>query len=151
LISGLCAGRRCRAQIKNRASHRLRRATSPASEDAQHAATKSFFSKSRPKVPEDELRRDAWKWENCLHAENNYRGRSLNGPVFDIHYNARAEGRNDSRSRELKYALIISVRAKRMKDLYDRITRRYRGQLEALVAIVEIPVRITAQEAEHDE
>jgi len=29
-----------------------------------------------------------------------------------------------------------------MVDLYDQIVRRYRGQLEALVPVVEIPVRI---------
>jgi hypothetical protein len=111
-------------------------------ENAQHAVTKSFFTKSRPRLTEEALRRDAWKWENCLHAENNYRGRSLNGPVLDVHYNARAEGRDDSHSQELKYALIVSVKARRMKDLYDRIARRYRGQLEALVPLIDIPVRI---------
>jgi len=79
---------------------------------------------------------------HCLHAENRYRGRSLDGPVFDIHYTARAEGHNASGSQELKYALIVSVKAKRIADLYNRIVLRYRGQLEALVPVVEIPVRI---------
>jgi hypothetical protein len=39
-------------------------------------------------------------------------------------------------------ALIVSVKAKRIADLYNRIVLRYRGQLEALVPVVEIPVRI---------
>jgi hypothetical protein len=111
-------------------------------DNAKHAATKNFFGKNRPRVTEEELRRDAWKWENCLHAENNYRGRSLDGPVFDIHYNARSEGHGARGAHELKYALIVSVKAKRIADLYDQIVRRYRGQLEALVPIVEIPVRV---------
>jgi Subtilase family len=115
-------------------------------EDAKHAATKNFFGKDRPRVTEEDLRRDAWKWENCLHAEHNYRGRSLDGPVFDIHYNARAEGHNASGSQELKYALIVSVKARRVADLYDQIVRRYRGQLEALVPVVEIPVRINSDD-----
>jgi len=115
-------------------------------DDAAHAATKSFFGKNRPRVTEVELRRDAWKWENCLHAENNYRGRSLDSPVFDIHYNARAEGHNATDSAELKYALIVSVKAKRIADLYDRIASRYRGQLEVLVPVVEIPIRIGSKE-----
>jgi hypothetical protein len=42
----------------------------------------------------------------------------------------------------LKYALVVSVQAKRVTDLYDRIVRRYRGQLEALVPVIEIPVRV---------
>jgi hypothetical protein len=113
-------------------------------DNATHAATKSFFGKDRPRVTEEELRRDAWKWENCLHAENSYRGRSLDGPVFDIHYNARAESHGMRNSEKLNYALIVSVKARRVRDLYDRIVRRYRGQLEALVPIIDIPVRVDA-------
>jgi hypothetical protein len=47
-----------------------------------------------------------------------------------------------ARSRARSYALIVSVKAKRIADLYNRIVLRYRGQLEALVPVVEIPVRI---------
>jgi hypothetical protein len=115
-------------------------------DDAKHASTKSFFGKNRPKLTEESLRRDAWKWENCQHAEIRCRGRSLSAPVFDIHYNARAEGHDDPRSQELEYALIVSVSAKRMPDLYDRIVRVYRNQLEALQPVIEIPVRINAEE-----
>jgi hypothetical protein len=111
-------------------------------DEAAHAASKPFFGKNRPQVTEEELRRDAWKWENCLHGEGNFRGRSLDGPVFDIHYNARAEGHGIRQSQELKYALVASVTARRVADLYARIVRRYRGQLEALVPLVEIPVRV---------
>jgi len=113
---------------------------------AQHAASKSFFGKNRPTVTEEELRRDAWKWENCLHAENSYRGRSLNAPVFDIHYNARAEGKDNSKKQELRYALIISVHAQRVSDLYNRIVRRYQGTLEALLPVIEIPVTIRPED-----
>jgi hypothetical protein len=121
-----------------------------ANDKAQHPASKNFFGKDRPRVTEDELRRDAWKWENCLHAENSYRGRSLDAPVFDIHYNARAEGHGTRRSHQLKYALIVSVKAKRVSDLYDRIVRRYRNQLEALVPLIEIPVRVDIPEDGND-
>jgi hypothetical protein len=111
-------------------------------DNAEHASTKSFFGKSRPHLTEDELRHDSWKWENCQHAQNDYRGRSLNAPVFDVHHNARFEGRNDTRSQKLKYALVVSVTAKRVPDLYDRVVRRYRTQLEALRPVIEIPVRV---------
>jgi hypothetical protein len=112
---------------------------------AQHAASKSFFGKKRPTVTEEELRRDAWKWENCLHAENSYRGRSLDAPAFDIHYNARAEGKDNSKKQELRYALIISVQARRVSDLYNRIVRRYQGTLEALLPVLEIPVTLQSE------
>jgi hypothetical protein len=115
-------------------------------EKATHAVSKSFFGKNRPSVTEDELRRDAWKWENCLHGENSYRGRTLEEPAFDIHYNARFEGHDNSKKQELKYALIISVKARRVSDLYSRIVRRYRGTLEALLPVIEIPVRIRSED-----
>ena len=81
-----------------------------------------------------------------LHAENSYRGRSLDSPAFDIHFNARAEGHDGSKKQELKYALIISVKARRMTDLYNRIVRRYRGTLEALLPVIEIPVKVDSGE-----
>lgn len=113
-----------------------------------HAKSRSFFGKDRPSVTEDELRRDAWKWENCLHAENQYRGRSLSAPAFDIHYNARAEGHDHSKYQQLKYALVISVKARRVADLYNRVLRRYRGQLEALLPVIEIPIRVDNDDSE---
>jgi len=113
---------------------------------AKHAVSKSFFGKNRPTVTEEELRRDAWKWENCLHAENSYRGRSLSAPAFDIHYNARAGSKNDTTKQELRYALIISVHARRIADLYNRIVRRYQGTLEALLPVIEIPITIRPEE-----
>ncbi|CAH2402327.1 hypothetical protein MES5069_310063 [Mesorhizobium escarrei] len=42
----------------------------------------------------DELRRDAWKWENCLHTSVSFLGKTLHNPVLDTHYNARMGGRN---------------------------------------------------------
>jgi hypothetical protein len=94
------------------------------------------------------LRHDSWKWENCQHAEIRCRGSSLNAPVFDIHFNARSEGHNDTRSQKLKYALVVSVTAKRVPDLYDRVIRRYRTQLEALRPVIEIPVRVDNEDTE---
>ena len=94
------------------------------------------------KVTEDLLRRDAMKWENCQHASVSMYGRSLKGPVFDIHYNARLEGHNHAPTDALKYALVITVRAKRIADLYDQIVRRYRTQLEQIQPVIDIPVRI---------
>jgi len=68
-------------------------------------------------------------------------GRSLKNPVFDIHYNARADGRDFRPDEKLQYALVITVEAPRAPDLYDQVVRRYRTQLEALKPVVEIPIR----------
>lgn len=105
-----------------------------------HADTKSFFGKAQSGLMEDELRRDAWKWENCLHTRVTFMGRTLRNPVLDIHYNARLGGRNFSPKEELPYALVVSVHAKHLGDLYDKIVRKYARQLEALRPVVEIPV-----------
>jgi hypothetical protein len=105
-----------------------------------HADTKSFFGKAQKGLMEDELRRDAWKWENCLHGAVAFQGRSLRNPVFDIHYNARLEGRKFAPDKELAYALVASVQAKKLSDLYDTIVRKYASLIEPLRPVVEIPV-----------
>jgi hypothetical protein len=102
--------------------------------------SKGFFGKTQSDLFEDELRRDAWKWENCLHARVTFMGSSLRNPVLDIHYNARQEGRNFAPKQELPYALVVSVHAKHLGDLYDKIVRKYARQLEALRPVIDIPV-----------
>jgi hypothetical protein len=89
---------------------------------------------------EDELRRDAWKWENCLHTSVTFMGKALRNPVLDIHYNARQAGRVFTPKEALPYALVVSVRAKHIVDLYDKVVRKYAKQLEALQPVLEIPV-----------
>lgn len=109
-----------------------------------HAITKKFFAKEHKSIlTEDELRTDAFKWENCLHAEKTFRGSSLNEPVFDIHYISRSEGHSDGRNLELNYALIITVEATKTPDLYDQVVRRYATLLEQLQPIIDIPLKIS--------
>jgi hypothetical protein len=111
--------------------------------ESVNAATKTFFgSLNNEFQTEGELRRDALKWENCMHAEKNFLATSLKDPVFDIHYNARMEGRNDTRSQEIEYALVITVEAHKVLDLYDQVVRRYATTLEQLTPIIDIPVRV---------
>jgi subtilase family protein len=107
-----------------------------------HADSKGFFGKTQSGLLEDELRRDAWKWENCLHTSVTFIGKTLRNPVLDIHYNTRLGGKNFAPKEKLPYALVISVHAKHLGDLYDRIIRKYAGQLEALRPVIEIPVKV---------
>ena len=106
-----------------------------------HPNSTRFFRSSLPGATEDELRRDAWKWENCLHAEIRKRGSSLQNPCFYIHYNARLEGRNFFPAEKLKYAMVVTVQAKSAVDLYNQVVRQYSTQIEPLRPILEIPVR----------
>lgn len=111
--------------------------------ESTNAATKPFFGNINKEFQtEIELRRDAMKWENCMHAEKGISGTSLKDPVFDIHYNARQEGHNDTRSQEIEYALVITVSSSKMPDLYDAVVRRYRTKLEQLTPVIDIPVRV---------
>ncbi|MBJ2126592.1 S8 family peptidase [Flavobacterium sp. IB48] len=110
--------------------------------EPMHALTKPFFAKARKGFEtEEDLRIDAFKWENCMHYEGRFQGSSLDEPLFDIHYNARAEGHNDTRVQELDYALVVTVEAPKVKDLYDQVVRRYATQLEQLQPIIDIPIR----------
>jgi hypothetical protein len=109
--------------------------------DQVHADTKSFFGPSRKGLTETELRRDAWKWENTIHGEIQMRGSSLFEPAFDIHYNSRLESHAHNHSTELRYALVVTVQAKKVADLYDRVLRRFAAQLEPLRPVIDIPVR----------
>lgn len=111
-------------------------------EEQLHADTKGFFGKGQKGLTEEELRRDAWKWENCLHASVGFLGESLSNPAFDIHYNSRLEGHGHNPSQKLRYALVISVKAPRVVDLYDLVVRRFATQLEPLRPVIDIPIRV---------
>lgn len=111
-------------------------------EDAVHPMTAEFFRPAKLYPEEQELRKDAHKWETCLHARRRKRSSSLNQPVFDIHHNARSQGHDDSAPHKIRYALAITVEAPRVSDLYDRIVRAYPALLEPLNPVIELPVRV---------
>lgn len=120
-----------------------RRKDKKTNRESVHPATKTFFGTlQRDFQTEEELRRDALKWENCMHAEKNLNGTSLNDPTFDIHYNARMEGHNDNKSQEIEYALVITVEAPKVIDLYDKVVRRYATRLEQLMPVIDLPLRV---------
>jgi hypothetical protein len=107
----------------------------------KEANSRTFFNAGSLYAGESELRADAHKWETTLHARGRFRGSSLQNPSFDIHYNARECGGKPGNPQNINYALIVSVHAGRVRDLYDRIVRRYRTVLETLRPVIEIPIR----------
>ncbi len=110
--------------------------------EQMHPNSTPFFGRAEKGLTEEQLRRDAMKWENTMHATRTFYGSSLNDPVFDIHYNSRLEGQNHSPANALRYALIISLTAPKVPDLYDQIVRRYSTLIEPLRPVVDIPIRI---------
>ena len=108
---------------------------------AMHPKTAGFFRAGALYQTEDLLRRDAHKWETCLHTSVIKRGASLKEPVFDIHYQTRSQGQSDRAPNKIPYALVLTIASPRTKDLYDRVVRRYRTVLEPLTPVIQIPVR----------
>lgn len=93
-------------------------------------------------VDEIELRDDLAKWETTIHRSIDIDGSKLKNPVFDIHYNAREAGGVAAAPSRMPYALVVTVHAPDIPDLYDRIVRRYRTQLEMLQPVVQIPIQV---------
>ncbi len=112
------------------------------SRDGQiHPDTARFFGSKAIGIPEDMLRRDAWKWENCMHASQGKMGSSLRNPCFDIHYNSRSEGQDFTPAEKLSFAMVVTVKTRNIPDLYDRIVRKYVTLLEPLSPVLGVPLR----------
>lgn len=112
-----------------------------ANPEATLPKTASFFKKS-DFDNEQALRNDAQKWETTLNAKRRFRGSSLHGPVLDVHYNARAQGGAARDAERMRYALVVTVEAPRVPDLYDQVARAYAGKLEAMTPLIDVPVRV---------
>lgn len=92
---------------------------------------------------EQVLRQDAFKWDTTRNARVSMRASSLDGPVFDIHYQAREPGSSISpaRAQRLPYALVVTVRAKKHPDLYERVLAAY-PSLAAIKPRTRLPLPI---------
>ena len=106
-----------------------------------HPDTMPFFQLKKLYNTEEQLRRDAHQWETSVKRTRRFLGTTLKDPVFDIHYNARKGGHLYMSARPIPYALVVTVHAKNVPDLYDRISQRYRTQLEALKPVIQVPIR----------
>ncbi len=106
-----------------------------------HPDSSYFFQAKDVSVEEASQRADAHKWETTLHKDRSIRATGLRNPVFDVHYNARASGRNTTSADKIPYALVITIESKKTRDLYNKILQRYPTILEPLRPVVEIPIR----------
>lgn len=101
------------------------------------AKTASFFQ-SHEFSTEQELRKDAHKWDTVMHNSQRKRASSLSHPVFDIHYNARSGGHSAGDSPRIRYAMVITVQISKVPDLYEQVLRTYATQLEALQPAIDL-------------
>lgn len=109
---------------------------------SKHAKTRSFFSATLLYgQPETVLREDGHKWEPCLHREERLRATSLSEPCFDIYYHHRESGMKAADPRPIPYAFVVSLKAPKVPDLYDRVVRAYANVLVPLQPQTRIQVR----------
>lgn len=108
-----------------------------------YATSETFFStKTLYKAAEYELRADGHKWEPCLKATRRKRGSTLVEPCFDIYYHHRNEGQAEREPRPLPYALVVTVKAPRMLDLYEATLDAYSDILVPIEPVLDIPVSV---------
>jgi hypothetical protein len=106
-----------------------------------NAETAGFFDMEKY-ATEEERRGDWGKWETTLHATVSKKGSSLNGPVFDIHYNARELGAGTSNASNIKYALVVTVEAAKHQDLYNEILQSFASVLVPIQPTISIPIQL---------
>lgn len=109
-----------------------------------HPKTKSFFSATNMYgAAEYDLRDDGHKWEPCLRNVQAFLPKSLDQPCFDIYYHHRDAGTKAEDPQPISYALVVSLKAPKVKDLYNRLVRAHANVLVPLKPQIRIPVRTT--------
>jgi hypothetical protein len=107
-----------------------------------HPKTRSFFSPGNLYGSgEFVLRDEGYKWEPCLRNSQQFRATTLHKPCFDIYYHHRASATKASLPQPIPYAFVVSMRAPRVQDLYNRVVRTYAKILVPLRPQLRIPVR----------
>ena len=112
-----------------------------ADDAATNPKTRPFFG-APTTSSELDLRTSGHKWETVLHDSHRFQPRTLHNPTFDIHYLARQGGTSYPGAPEMRYSLVITLRAPRVPDLYNKVLQTYPTQLQALNP-VRIPIPIS--------
>ena len=91
-------------------------------------STEFFGIGSQYKASERELRDAGHKWETVMHRDRTFENPStLAGPVFDVEYHARESSRGIAAASapDVAFALVVTVQAAGVPDLYDLIRTKY--------------------------
>ena len=107
-------------------------------------ASESFFSAKNFYATEYMQRDDAQKWETTLTRAKTKRVTSLAQPAFDVSYIAREHGHGGARASNMKFALVLTLRNRSARDLYDRVIVSSGNRLQPMRARtgVQVPVRL---------
>jgi len=107
----------------------------------KHQKTQTFFNlKGMYGGIEYAFREDGHKWEPCVKSSKVFRSSSLKEPCFDIYYHHRESAVAADNPRPIPYALVISIKAPKEKDFYNKVVRAYANILVPLKPQVEINI-----------
>uniref|UniRef100_A0AAU2UVM9 S8 family peptidase n=1 Tax=Streptomyces sp. NBC_00003 TaxID=2903608 RepID=A0AAU2UVM9_9ACTN len=98
------------------------------------------FFQARDYMTEQELRADAHKWETVKHKTASFKADRLKRPAFDVRHVFRLDDLPPDTSPDVSYALIITLKAPAVPDLYDQVVRTYAARLEILQPVIAIPI-----------
>lgn len=107
-------------------------------------ASDSFFTAKNFYATEHMQRDDAQKWETTLTRRKVKRAASLDHPAFDVSYIAREHGHVGARPSNMKFALVVTLRNKSARDLYDQVILSSANRLQPMRPRVglQVPLRL---------
>ena len=107
---------------------------------SRHPKSISFFSESAMYGDGEFETRGGLKWEPVVKRYKTFQARTLSKPIFDIYNHSRQPGSNRGTDDSLPYALVISLRAPKVPDLYDQVVRAYAGVLVPITPRLRLQV-----------
>jgi hypothetical protein len=112
----------------------------PNGQRSRHPKSSSFFSELAMYGEGEFDTRGESKWEPVVRRCKTFQARTLSNPVFDIYNHSRQPGSIRGTDDSLPYALVLSIRASRVPDLYDQIVRAYAGVLVPITPRLRLQV-----------
>lgn len=93
-------------------------------------STQPFFSTGNYDSEQD-LRRDAYKWETVLNRATQFKAEELLSACFDIEHGAREHGLRVTNKNvpSLPYVLLITITSDRAEPIYQQVLQRYKALL----------------------
>lgn len=116
-----------RPNAKNHATNKI------TNKPSTYAKTARFFMQGDYASEEEKRTRDR-KWETVLHASKRLTASKLHEPVFDLHFIPRLGAMDHATPEKIRYAMVISVRATKYDDMYQRVLSAF-PKLQALTPI----------------
>ena len=110
----------------------------PGESPPPHAVSRRFFGPAGPFAGEAELREDAGRWEAIMSSKDTMLPKSLRNPVFDVVYLAREGAHAAERPSSVRYAMMLTVRAPKVPDLYNRTVVQFKTIVQPLVPRLEL-------------